>query len=103
MVILGAGGVGKSELARAIGERADLPVVHLDVLFYSANWEPKPRDAAVTSLATKVAGDRWILDGNSLTTADDDGRFRRANRRLAMDLELPAQRPASSAGPPWQP
>lgn len=86
VVILGAGGSGKSELARAIGERTGLPVVHLDVLFYLDDWKPAPRAEAVARLAARVDEESWIIDGNFLSTVDEDGRVRRADTVIFLDL-----------------
>jgi adenylate kinase family enzyme len=83
VVVLGPGGAGKSELAAELGRRTGLPVVHLDPLFWAAEWKPAPRDDAVRKLETAVAGDRWILDGNFL---EHDGRFARADTVVFLDL-----------------
>jgi adenylate kinase family enzyme len=86
VVILGPGGAGKSELARALGERTGLPVVHLDRLFWGPGWEPAPHAEARRALAAAVAGDRWILDGNFLDLGVDDPRFARADTVFFLDL-----------------
>ena len=38
IVIIGCGGAGKSTLARQLGEKLDIPVVHLDKLFWRPGW-----------------------------------------------------------------
>ena len=37
ILIIGCGGAGKSTLARALGEKTGLPVVHLDQIW----WAPR--------------------------------------------------------------
>ena len=87
MVILGPGGAGKSVLAREIGRRTGLPVVHLDRLFWREGWTPAPREEARRELARAVASDGWILDGNFLDEAGDgDPRFERADTVVFLDF-----------------
>ncbi|MDP2124712.1 MAG: topology modulation protein, partial [Parvibaculum sp.] len=38
ILVIGCSGGGKSTLARALGEKLALPVVHLDVLFWKPGW-----------------------------------------------------------------
>lgn len=84
VVILGPGGAGKTELARAVARRTGLPVVHLDVLFWGPNWTPAPRDRALRALREATARDRWVVDGNFLS--EDDERFQRADTVVLLDL-----------------
>jgi adenylate kinase family enzyme len=38
ILIIGCGGAGKSTLARQLGDKLGLPVVHLDKLFWHPGW-----------------------------------------------------------------
>ena len=65
VIIIGCGGSGKSTLARKLGEKTDLPVVHLDQIFWSpGNWQHLDRDAFDEFLQIELDKPRWILDGN---------------------------------------
>ncbi|HLI64847.1 MAG TPA: hypothetical protein VKU90_00665 [Caulobacteraceae bacterium] len=64
IVILGCSGGGKSTLARALGERLGLPVVHIDALFWEPNWAEPDNDSFRARLTAAIAGDAWITDGN---------------------------------------
>lgn len=65
VIIIGCGGAGKSTLARQLGEKTGLPVVHLDQIWWSpGNWQHMERDAFDRILAEEMAKPRWILDGN---------------------------------------
>ena len=64
IVIIGCGGSGKSTLARQLGEKLDLPVVHLDKLFWKPGWmETSPEEFDV-KLVAELEKPRWIMDGN---------------------------------------
>ncbi|HEX4197708.1 MAG TPA: hypothetical protein VHZ26_09715 [Caulobacteraceae bacterium] len=64
IVILGNAGSGKSTLARRLGERLNLPVVHLDVLFWEPGWTEPDNDAFRARVRASMAGDAWISEGN---------------------------------------
>jgi adenylate kinase family enzyme len=86
VLVLGPGGAGKSELARVIARRTGLAVVHLDVLFWGPGWTAAPREAAVERVAAAVAMDEWVIDGNFLQDVEEDGRLRRADTVVFLDL-----------------
>jgi adenylate kinase family enzyme len=64
VLILGCGGSGKSTLARQLGALLDLPVVHLDCLFWNPGWIPTPDERFIPRVAEAAAGERWVIDGN---------------------------------------
>lgn len=64
IVILGNAGSGKSTLARTLGERLDLPVVHLDRLFWSPGWVEPDAEQFRTQVREAVAPDAWVCEGN---------------------------------------
>jgi adenylate kinase family enzyme len=64
LAIIGPGGSGKSRLATELGRRLDLPVIHLDDLYWKPGWvEPGPDEWEALNRQL-VDGERWILDGN---------------------------------------
>lgn len=71
IVILGNSGSGKSTLARKLGAKLDLPVIHLDVLFYEPGWKPGDLGRFRERVSQALAGDAWIVDGNFLTLTGD--------------------------------
>jgi adenylate kinase family enzyme len=64
ILIIGAGGAGKTTLARALGGATGLPVVHLDRMYWRPGWIEPPRADFEAALAPVLAAERWILDGN---------------------------------------
>lgn len=65
IVIIGCGGAGKSTLARQLGEKLDIPVVHLDQIFWSpGNWTHLEKEEFDRRLMIEMDKPRWILDGN---------------------------------------
>ena len=64
IVIIGCGGAGKSTLARQLGEKLDIPVVHLDKLFWNPGWVEKSKKEFDALHEQELAKEKWIMDGN---------------------------------------
>jgi len=64
IVILGNAGSGKSTLARLLGKRLDLPVVHLDTLFWEPGWVEPDAVRFRERVRNAIATDAWICEGN---------------------------------------
>ncbi len=64
ILIIGCGGAGKSTLARKMGEKTGIPVVHLDKIFWNPGWVEKTDEEFDEILAEELEKPRWIMDGN---------------------------------------
>lgn len=83
IIVLGAGGAGKTVLARKLGALLGLPVTHLDQLRYRSDWTLVPEDVFVAAQRDLVAGEAWIVDGNSLASLPV--RAARADTVIVLD------------------
>ncbi len=94
IAVLGCIGAGKSTLARRLGERFDLPVVHLDRRWWidgdhvitgrcSARTHALSPEAFREVQRRVVAGDRWVVEGD---TSWLDVRLPRADAIVVLDL-----------------
>lgn len=84
MAVLGSGGAGKSTLARELGARTGLPVIHLDALFWGPNWQPTPKPEWIELERRLIADEQWIMDGNYGST--QEMRLPRADTVVFLDL-----------------
>ncbi len=64
ILLIGCGGAGKSTLARQMGQKLGLPVVHLDKLFWKPGWVERTAEEFDAILAVELEKDKWIMDGN---------------------------------------
>ena len=65
VMIIGCGGAGKSTLARKLGEKTGLPVVHLDQIWWEpGNWQHLEKPEFDGRLCAEMEKEQWILDGN---------------------------------------
>ena len=86
IAVLGFSGCGKSTLARKLGEKYQLPVLHLDSVQFAANWverelEDKLRDVA----AFMDSHDSWVMDGN-YSNLLQERRLEEADRIIMLEL-----------------
>ena len=85
VLIVGCGGAGKSTLARQLGEKTGLPVVHLDQIFWSpGNWIHLEKAEFDTLLKAELEKDQWIIDGNYNRTLEL--RMEKADTILYLDF-----------------
>lgn len=84
IAIIGSGGAGKSTLARELGRRLGLPVVHLDTEYWRPGWVPVPSEEFAETVTKIAAGDAWVIDGNFSRTMDI--RLRRADTVIFLDF-----------------
>jgi adenylate kinase family enzyme len=70
IILIGSGGAGKSTMARRLGGVLNLPVYHLDALFWRAGWQESSRDELRRKQEFICAQDAWVIDGNYGGTLD---------------------------------
>lgn len=85
VLIVGCGGAGKSTLARKMGELFDLPVVHLDKLFWLPNWVQIENSEFDKRLIESLNKPKWIVYGNYMRTID----MRLCYADLSVMLDMP--------------
>ena len=83
--MLGMGGAGKSVLARRLGAAWELPVVHLDAVFWGPGWRATPPEMWRVVVAGLAGGDRWVIEGGYPEVLD----LVLARAELAVFLDLP--------------
>jgi adenylate kinase family enzyme len=84
VMIVGSGGAGKSTLARELGMRLEIRVVHLDAHFWKPGWVPTPREAWLEAQGELMRPEAWIIDGNYGGTMD--ARLALADAVIFLDL-----------------
>lgn len=85
-MILGGAGSGKSTLACILARRLDIPVVHVDKMYWSPGWVARPRDETDSLARAAADGAAWVFDGNHLRSA----AYRAARAELIVFIDLPA-------------
>lgn len=70
VLIIGSGGAGKSTFARRLHEATNLPLFHLDKLYWKPNWVETPKAEIYEITERLMAGDEWIMDGNFNSTME---------------------------------
>lgn len=70
IMIIGSPGSGKSTLALSLSQASNLPVIHLDQLYWRANWVQPPYEEWLAHLNTELLAKEWIIDGNFNSTME---------------------------------
>ena len=83
IVIIGCPGSGKTTLARELGEKLNMTVVHLDRLWWTKGWQNVSREEFDVRLENALKLDRWIIDGNYSRTMD--ARLARCDTIIYLD------------------
>jgi adenylate kinase family enzyme len=87
ILVLGSGGAGKTVLARQLSSALGIPVVHLDALYYDADWRPRPPEEFAATQRQALTAEKVIVDGNYATSLP----LRLAAADTVIVLDLPAR------------
>ena len=85
ILVIGSGGSGKTTLARQIAHRLELPLVHLDALYWQPGWRATEKPTWEAIVGEIVSAPRWVMDGNYGGTLD----LRLARCDTVVFLDLP--------------
>lgn len=84
VMIVGQPGAGKSTIARQIGQRTGLPVVHIDKIHWMPGWVERPYEEKTRMCLEVHAQEKWVFEGgHSVTWAD---RFARCDTLVWIDV-----------------
>ncbi len=64
VLVIGAGGAGKSTVARRLGQLLDIEVKHLDKFYWRAGWKEPAKEEWLQTITELTSNDSWIIDGN---------------------------------------
>ena len=85
VIVIGNNGSGKSYFSTKLSEITDLPLIHLDVLFWKENWTHYRREEWANIQRELVSKDEWILDGMHISTLEI--RFASADAIFFLDFD----------------
>jgi adenylate kinase family enzyme len=83
IAIVGSSGSGKSTLAMRLGGDLELPVTHLDQLFWTPGWIEQDKAVWRASVDAVSAREAWIIEGNGSRVSGL--RFQRAEVILWLE------------------
>lgn len=63
IAVLGFSGGGKSTLARQLGEKLRLPVLHLDTVYWLPGWQQRRTSEGAAIVAEFMEQPDWIIEG----------------------------------------
>ncbi len=84
IVVLGAGGSGKTTLAKKLAKKSGIKVYHLDKEYWLPNWQKPDYKQWESKIENLTKQDNWIMDGNYIDTLD----IRLSNADLVIMLDI---------------
>ena len=86
ITIIGNTGSGKSTLAEKLGKILNIPVYHLDSIYWKPGWLKEDTDALTEQVRRITETEEWIIEGNYRGTMAD--RFERSDLILFLNIPL---------------
>lgn len=84
IMIVGSSGSGKTTFSRNLHKKLNLPVIHLDKLFWKENWVQTPREEWIEIQNKAMQANEWIIDGNYSGTMEV--RAEKADTIIFLDI-----------------
>lgn len=83
--VIGTSGSGKSTVAKQLSNALKLPHIEMDQIIWSKSWTMLEGEPLLNKLKSKLADDKWVLDGNYSKTVPVKWR----DVQMVVWLDLP--------------
>ena len=70
VIVIGCPGSGKSTFARALQEKTNLPLYHLDMMYWNTDKTTVEKAVFHKRLSDVLEKEEWIIDGNYASTME---------------------------------
>ena len=70
VIVIGCPGSGKSTFSKALHKITDIPLFHLDMIFWNVDKTTVEKTVFLDRLLKIVQNDEWIIDGNYASTME---------------------------------
>lgn len=70
IIVIGCPGSGKSTVSRALHNKTDIPLYHLDMMYWNADKTTVEKSVFIERLFSVLEKDEWIIDGNYGSTME---------------------------------
>lgn len=70
ILIIGSNGAGKSTFSYALAEKLNLPLIHIDQIYWRGRWEVTPRDEFERAVVGEAQKEKWIIEGNNIKSLE---------------------------------
>lgn len=70
ILVIGSPGAGKTTFSKKLSLKLELPLWHMDDIYWQANWVRTEHNLFLNQLEQICRESKWILDGNHLKTLD---------------------------------
>ena len=85
IAVIGYCGAGKSTLARALGERYGIPVLHFDMVHWAPGWQERDKAESHQIAHEFMKQSEWVIDGN-YTNYEYERRMAEADEIIFLDF-----------------
>ena len=87
IIVIGCPGSGKSTFARTLHQKTNIPLYHLDMMYWNEDKTTVPKSVFLERLGAVLKTDAWIIDGNYGSTME----FRLAVCDTVIFLDYPLE------------
>lgn len=70
ILIIGSNGAGKSTFSYALAEKLNLPLIHIDQIYWRGRWDVTPRDEFERAIVQEAQKEKWIIEGNNIKSLE---------------------------------
>ena len=66
ILIIGSNGAGKSTFSYKLSSKLNLPLIHIDQIYWEDNWKRKNREEFEKEVLIEAMKEKWIIEGNNI-------------------------------------